>query len=159
MPWTPPKSGRMRFYLWFSEPLIVCLTFIDASRQYFNKSFIWRKKFIFHIEFYDSSEGRLTEFLCDNNERKHIETSEWTNEWIMTAESPVKVIDEETTKKRFKKTNFYCLRCGAPEIIKKDNIKYFAERQNFHPWGKSASVKDVETTFFVTALLYCVRCK
>ena len=103
--------------------------------------------------------GEDWEFLCDNNECKYIETSEWMNEWIMTAESPVKVIDEETTKKRFKKTNFYCLRCGAPDIIKKDNIKYFAERQNFHPWGKSASVKDVETTFFVTSSLYCVRCK
>jgi ribosomal protein S27AE len=75
---------------------------------------------------------------------------------IMIAEYPVKVIDEETT---FKKTNFYCLRCGTPDIVKKDNIKYFAERQNFHPRGKSAFVDDVETTFFVTASLYCARCK
>jgi hypothetical protein len=47
----------------------------------------------------------------------------------MIAESPVKMIDEETTKKRFKKTNFYCLRCGAPDVVKKDNVKYFAERK------------------------------
>ena len=47
----------------------------------------------------------------------------------MTAESPIKVIDEETTKKRFKKTNFYCLRCGSPDVVKKDNVKYFAERK------------------------------
>jgi len=33
MPRTPPKSGRMRFYLCFSEPLIDCQTFIDASRH------------------------------------------------------------------------------------------------------------------------------
>ena len=77
----------------------------------------------------------------------------------MTAESPVKMIDEETTKKRFKKTNFYCLRCGSPDVVKKDNIKYFAERKNFHPRGKSPSLNDVETTFFVTASLYCIRCK
>jgi len=77
----------------------------------------------------------------------------------MTAESPVKVIDEETTKKRFKKTNFYCLRCGVRDIVKKDNIKFFAERKNSYPRSKSASLNDVETTFFVTASLYCVRCK
>jgi hypothetical protein len=41
----------------------------------------------------------------------------------MIAEYPVKAIDEETTKKRFKQTNFYCLRCGAPDVVKKDNIK------------------------------------
>jgi transposase-like protein len=77
----------------------------------------------------------------------------------MTAESPIKVIDEETTKKRFKKTNFYCLRCGSRDVVKKENIKYFVERKNFHPRGKSPSLNDVETTFFVTASLYCIRCK
>jgi transposase-like protein len=77
----------------------------------------------------------------------------------MTAESPVKVIDVETTKKRFKKTNFYCLRCGTADIVKKDNIKFFAERNNHRPRIKSASLNDVETTFFVTASLYCARCK
>ncbi len=77
----------------------------------------------------------------------------------MTAESPVNVIDEETTKKRFKKTNFYCLRCGTPDIVKKDNIKFFPERKNFHPRSKSPPLNDVEITFFVTASLYCVRCK
>jgi hypothetical protein len=77
----------------------------------------------------------------------------------MTAESPVRVIDEESTKKRFKKTNFYCLRCGTPDVVIKDNIKYFAERNNHRPRSKSASLNDVETTFFVTASLYCIRCK
>jgi transposase-like protein len=77
----------------------------------------------------------------------------------MTAESPVKVIDEETTKKRFKKTNFYCLRCGTSDIVKKDNIKFFAERNSHRPRIKSAFLNDVETTFFVTASLYCARCK
>ena len=77
----------------------------------------------------------------------------------MTGESPVNMIDEETTKKRFKKANFYRLRCGAPDVVKKDNIKYIAERNNHHPWSKSASINDAETTFFVTASLYCVRCK
>jgi hypothetical protein len=77
----------------------------------------------------------------------------------MTAESPVRVIDEESTNKRFKKTNFYCLRCGTPDVVIKDNIKYFAERNNHRPRSKSASLNDVETTFFVTASLYCIRCK
>ena len=77
----------------------------------------------------------------------------------MKAEYPVKHIDEETTKKRFTQTNFFCLRCGASDIVKKDNIKFFAERINFHPRSKSTSANDVETTFFVTASLYCVRCK
>jgi transposase-like protein len=77
----------------------------------------------------------------------------------MTAESPIRVIDEESTKKRFKKNNFYCLRCGAANVVKKDNIKFFAERNNHRPRSKSASVNDVETTFFVTASIYCVRCK
>jgi hypothetical protein len=77
----------------------------------------------------------------------------------MTAESPVRVIDEESTKKRFKKTNFYCLRCGTPDVVIKDNIKYFAERNNHRPRSKSASLNDVETKFLVTASLYCIRCK
>lgn len=77
----------------------------------------------------------------------------------MIAEYPVKAIDEESTKKRFKQTYFYCLRCGAPDIVKKDNIKFFAERKNYHPRRQSGSDNDVETTFFVTATLYCVRCK
>jgi len=77
----------------------------------------------------------------------------------MIAEYPVKAIDEETTKKHFKQTNFYCLRCGAPDVVKKDNIKFFAERNNHRPRSKSASLNDVETTFFVTASLYCIRCK
>jgi hypothetical protein len=62
----------------------------------------------------------------------------------MTPEYPVRVIDEETTKKHFKKTNFYCLRCGSHNVVKKDNIKYFAERKNHRPPSKSPSLNDVE---------------
>jgi hypothetical protein len=77
----------------------------------------------------------------------------------MIAEYPVKAISEEITKKRFTQTNFYCLRCGEYDIVKKDNIKFFAHRKNYHPRRQSPSANDVETTFFVTASLYCVRCK
>ena len=48
------------------------------------------------------------------------------NELKMTEESPVKVIDDELTKYHFKKANFYCLRCGASDIVIKDNVKFFA---------------------------------
>jgi len=61
--------------------------------------------------------------------------------------------------KNFLKKQISIVFGGTSDIVKKDNIKYFAERQNFHPRGKSASLNDVETTFFVTASLYCVRCK
>ena len=77
----------------------------------------------------------------------------------MIEEYPVKDIKEEIVNKHFKQTNFYCLRCGSPDIVKKNNIKFFAQRKNFHPRGRSVSNNDVETTFFVTASLYCVRCK
>ena len=77
----------------------------------------------------------------------------------MTAEYPLKVIDEATTKKHFKKTNFYCVRCGSNNVVIKDNIKYFAKRNNHRPRSKSPPLNDLETTFFVTASLYCVRCK
>jgi len=37
----------------------------------------------------------------------------------MIADYPVKAIDEDTTKKHFTQTKFYCLRCGSPDIVKK----------------------------------------
>jgi hypothetical protein len=70
-----------------------------------------------------------------------------------------RISGSEDRRTDVKKTNFYCLRCGTCDIVKKDNIKFFAECENFHPRSKSASLNDVETTFFVTASLYCVRCK
>jgi transposase-like protein len=77
----------------------------------------------------------------------------------MIAEYPVKEINEEITKKRFTQTKFYCLRCGAFDIIKKDNMKFFAERKNYHSRAQYEYANDVETTFFVTSSLYCTRCK
>ena len=77
----------------------------------------------------------------------------------MIADYPVKAIDEDTTKKHFTQTKFYCLRCGSPDIVKKDNIKYFARSKDYHPRIQSAPTNDVETTFFVTGSLYCIKCK
>ena len=82
----------------------------------------------------------------------------------MKTVSPVKVIDEELTKYHFKKANFYCLRCGASSVVIKDNIKFFAERNNNYnnnhlPRSKRPPVIQVDTTFIVTASLYCIRCK
>ena len=77
----------------------------------------------------------------------------------MTEESPVRVIDEELTKYHFKKTNFYCLRCGASDIVIKDNIKFFAESNNHRPRSKKPPISEVDTTFNVTGSLYCPKCK
>jgi transposase-like protein len=77
----------------------------------------------------------------------------------MTEESPVKLIDEELTKYHFKKANFYCLRCGASDIVIKDNVKFFAEGNNHRPRSKRPPINEVDTTFSVTGSLYCPKCK
>lgn len=77
----------------------------------------------------------------------------------MKTVSPLKVIEEELTKYHFKKANFYCLRCGASDVVIKDNVKFFAQYNNHRPRSKRSPVNEVETTFNVTASLYCIRCK
>jgi transposase-like protein len=81
------------------------------------------------------------------------------NELMMTEESPVKVIDEDLTKYHFKKANFYCLRCGAFDIIIKDDVKFFGERNNHRSRSKSPPLNEVEKTLNVSGSLYCPKCK
>jgi len=76
----------------------------------------------------------------------------------MKEEFPIREEEEERIKNDFRLMKFRCIRCGLQDI-EINEIEPHADGINFHGVGHPANPKkDIETTFYVTGLLFCRRC-
>jgi DNA-directed RNA polymerase subunit RPC12/RpoP len=76
----------------------------------------------------------------------------------MKEEFPIREKDEQRIKNDFRLMKFRCIRCGFKDI-EINEIEPHADGINFRGVGRPANSKDdIETTFYVTGLLFCRRC-
>ncbi|TLX90361.1 MAG: hypothetical protein E6K94_07520 [Thaumarchaeota archaeon] len=76
----------------------------------------------------------------------------------MNEEFPIREEDEERIKDDFRSIKFPCIRCGFKDV-EINEIQPYAGGINFHGVGQAANPKKyIETTFYVTGLLFCRRC-
>jgi hypothetical protein len=73
----------------------------------------------------------------------------------MEEEYPIRDEDEQKIINRFEKIDFYCIRCGARNLNKK-NIRPYCDGIDFKSAGRV--IESVET-FFVEGNLFCNQCK
>jgi len=76
----------------------------------------------------------------------------------MKEEFLIREDDKERIVNDFRSIKFPCIRCGLQDIGINE-IQPYADGINFHGVGQPANPKkDIETTFYVTGLLFCRRC-
>jgi hypothetical protein len=75
----------------------------------------------------------------------------------MIEKFPIREQDEERIKNDFRSIKVHCIRCGLADI-EISGIESQADGINVHGLYQPANPYDRETTFYVTALLFCRRC-
>ena len=76
----------------------------------------------------------------------------------MKEEFPIREKDEQRIKNDFRLMKFRCISCGLQDI-EINEIEPHADGINFRGLGRPAnSNEDIETTFYVTGLLFWRRC-
>jgi len=75
----------------------------------------------------------------------------------MAEEYPISEKHQERIKNDFASMKFPCIRCGLADI-EISGIESQADGINVHGLYQPANPYDRETTFYLTALLFCRRC-